>query len=106
MGFLTTPFPQPRLSPSALALRVLFAAAMSAASIGIACEALFLTHTSRLVSLLLEPFSLLLVPGLLIAFVTAGTSDFSPILVLRVSSVFYFLLFLVLALRWRRVHTP
>ena len=106
MGRLTSPVPKPRLSPLAVALRVGFAAALSAAILAVSCAALFVTHTPRIVSLLLEPFSLLLVPGLLIAFLAAGTSDFSPILVLRVSSVFYFLLFLLLALRRRRVHTP
>ncbi len=88
---------------SAFALRLLLCALLTSAVIGIAYAALFVTTAPAPVSLLAEPFSLLLTPGLLIALAIAGHHDFSPSTVLLASAIFYFVLFF--AVLSRRTHT-
>ena len=82
-----------RLATSALLTSVLVA---------VAAEGLFVTSAPRLVSLLVEPFSLLLMPGLVVAVVLAGPHDFSPLSVVCIAAVFYFGFFFWALTRWAR----
>ena len=52
-------------------------------------SALYVTSAPAWVSLLVEPFSLLLLPGLMVALVTSGSHDFAPEAVIAVSAAFY-----------------
>lgn len=70
--------------------RVLLSAVLSAVVVAVATEAMFVTTAPKLVSLLVEPFSLLLMPGLVAAILIAGPHDFSPGSVVFISAVFYF----------------
>jgi uncharacterized membrane protein YoaK (UPF0700 family) len=54
-----------------------------------AAGALYVTSGPRWVSLLVEPVSLILLPGLVIALATSGSHDFPPEVVLAVSAAFY-----------------
>jgi hypothetical protein len=80
---------------------MLFAAVGLTAVLMIAAAAgLYVAASPAWVSLLLEPFSLLLMPGLVIALVTAGSHDFAPDVVIAVSAAFY-AGFVYAALLWR-----
>jgi hypothetical protein len=56
-----------------------------------ATASLYLTAAPKWISLLLEPLSLLLLPGLVLAMVAAGKQDFSPEVVVEAAAVFYLL---------------
>ena len=73
--------------------RVAWSLLAAAALVSLATVAIFATAQSALVSLLIEPFSLLLLPGLLISLAAAGPHDFDSRLVVLASFVWYFLLF-------------
>ena len=73
--------------------RVLLSAAITALLLLVATEAMFVTTAPRLVSLLVEPFSLLLMPGLIVAIALAGAHDFTPGSVVFIAAVFYFAFF-------------
>ena len=79
--------------------RVLVSSVITAAAVSIATAAMFVTTAPKLVSLLVEPFSLLLMPGLVVAIIIAGPHDFSPGSVVFISAVFYFAFF-YWALTW------
>jgi hypothetical protein len=69
--------------------RLAISALLTAVLIAVATEGMFVTSAPRLVSLLVEPFSLLLMPGLVVAVILAGPHDFSPISVVWIAAVFY-----------------
>ena len=89
-------------------LRILLAAILSAGVTAAASGAVFVTTAPALVSLLVEPVSLLLIPGLLVAMILANatkpfhhaggkepTHDFTPQAVVAGALLFYFAFFLV-----------
>ena len=99
----------PALTARALARHLLSAALLTAILLALASAALDLTTAPALVSLLVEPFSLLLMPGMLISIAIAGRHDeVSARAVLIASACFYFVAFsLLLAHRSRtaRAHS-
>ena len=93
----------PATPPQTVARRVLLSALLTTALLACACAALFVTAAPAALSLLIEPVSLLLTPGLLLALAIAGHHDFAATHVIVGSAVFYFAFFYaVLALRARR----
>jgi hypothetical protein len=79
--------------------RSLWAMLCAVILVGVASAANFLTTAPEALSLLFEPFSLLLMPGLLTSFALAGPHDYSIDTVLVASVVFY-ALFFYFALTW------
>ena len=79
--------------------RVLLSAAITALLLYLATEAMFVSTAPKLVSLVVEPFSLLLMPGLVVAIILAGPHDFTPGSVLFIAAMFYFAFF-YWALTW------
>lgn len=75
------------------ATRLLLAAVCTSALMALAITGVFLTTVPQWVNLLFEPFSLLLMPGLVVSVLAAGPHDFSPYVVAWVSAGFYFLVF-------------
>ena len=73
---------------------------LSLALTALAAQATLVTRTPPLVSLLVEPFSLLLLPGVVIAIVIASPRDFSLNVALEATVLLYTLL-LYLVLVWR-----
>lgn len=69
--------------------RVVWAAFLTAALVSVATAGMFVTSAPKLVSLLLEPFSLLLMPGLVVAVILSGPHDFSPGSVVFIAAIFY-----------------
>jgi hypothetical protein len=70
--------------------RYFLAASLAAMALVMAgTAALYVTSAPAWVSLLVEPFSLLLLPGLMVALVTSGSHDFAPEAVFAVSVAFY-----------------
>jgi len=67
--------------------------------VGTAIAANFLTTAPKSISLILEPISLLLMPGLVVSILTAGPHDYSPLTVAGVSLLFYAIFFYA-ALHW------
>ena len=57
--------------------------------VGTAIAANFLTTAPKSISLILEPISLLLMPGLVVSILTSGPHDYSPYSVAAVSLLFY-----------------
>ena len=98
--------------PSArtLAPRLLLAALLTAALLAAGSAALFVTSAPAAISLLLEPFSLLLTPGMLIAVAVYGShDDASANAVLVASGCFYFVVLSVILARRpppKRPHRP
>jgi hypothetical protein len=81
------------------ARRLLAATALASVLMIAATAALHVSSAPKWASLLLEPFSLLLMPGLVIALATSGSHDFGPDVVIAVSAAFY-VGFLYAALLW------
>ena len=79
--------------------RVLLSAAITAVLLYVATQAMFVTTAPKIISLIVEPFSLLLMPGLVVAILLAGAHDFTPGSVLFVAAIFYFAFF-YWALTW------
>ncbi len=67
----------------------------------VACAGLFVSTEREIVALTVEPFSLLLMPGLLVALIVADQHDFSAHIVLVASACFYGVFFYVALSRWR-----
>ncbi len=78
---------------SAIALRLLLSAFCSCALVAVAVSALFVTSAPESISMLTEPVSLLLMPGLMIAMLSANLHDYSPFVVIQGSLIFYCVLF-------------
>ena len=97
MGLTTS---KSRLRTSALHL--LLSACLTAATMAVAYAALFVTTTPALVSLVVEPFSLLLLPGLLVSFAIGSHHDPSAGAVLLGAASFYLLLFYAVLARRER----
>ncbi len=76
-----------------LLVRTLLATLYAVILIGLSVAGIFFTAAPEFVSLLAEPFSLLLMPGLLVSLVVAGPHDYSPIIVLFVSLACYTVFF-------------
>ncbi len=74
-----------------LAFRLLLSAFVAAVLLGVACSGMFVAMAPRLLSESVEPLSLLLLPGLVFAIVSAGPHDFQPETVLKASALFWFL---------------
>ena len=87
---------------SAFALRVLIAATAAALVVGMASAGLLFSTAPERISLILEPMSLMLMPGLLFGIYEAGPHDLNPKVILWASGVFYFLFFLVVLEWWAR----
>ena len=85
---------------AAFMLRLVLAGVFTAAVIGIASFGLLFATAPEWASLIFEPLSLLLMPGLGIAMALSGPHDLEPSVVVTASIVVYFLLFLGL-LEWR-----
>ncbi len=62
---------------------------LAAAIVALASSAMYVTTAPPLVSLLVEPFSLLLLPGLVVAMIAAGPHDFTAHSVLLWSLLIY-----------------
>jgi hypothetical protein len=87
---------------SAFGLRMLIAAAAAALVIGMASAGLLFSTAPERISLIFEPMSLMLMPGLLFGIYEAGPHDLNPKVILWASGVFYFLFFLVVLEWWAR----
>ncbi len=74
-----------------LALRLLLSALAAAVVVAIAYSGMFVAMAPRLISESVEPLSLLLLPGLFVAIVSAGPHDFQPAIVVKISALFWFL---------------
>ncbi len=72
-------------------LHLLLAALTAALIMGIGLSGMLVAMAPRLLSECVEPLSLLLLPGLFIAIVSAGTHDFLPEVVVRAAAIFWFL---------------
>ena len=83
-----------------LMLRLVLAGAAAAAIVGVGSAGLLFTTGPEWASLLFEPVSLLLLPGLLVGIVLASPHDLDPHVVMNGTIVFYFLLFWAV-LEWR-----
>ena len=100
-----------RLPPRPLAglvlRRLVYASLLSALLLAVACTALFVTSAPAAISLLVEPFSLLLVPGLLMAVAVTGShADVSASVILGTSATFYFCLFYIVLSRFQTRSQP
>ncbi len=73
--------------------RVLLAAAATALLLYVSTQAMLVTTAPKIVSLLVEPFSLFLLPGLVVAVLLAGAHDFTPGAVLFIAAIFYMAIF-------------
>lgn len=82
--------------------RLAISAMLTACLVTLAAEAMFVTSSPKLVSLLVEPFSLLLMPGLVVAVIVAGPHDFSPLGVVSLTAAFYFGFFYWALTYWAR----
>ena len=69
------------------------AALLTAVLVSVATAAMYVTSAPSFISLLVEPFSLLLMPGLVVAVILAGAHDFTPGSVLFIASAFYLVFF-------------
>ncbi len=69
--------------------RAILALLLAAAIVALASAALYVTSAPPVVSLLVEPISLLLLPGLLVALVAAEPHDFTAMSVLVWSMLVY-----------------
>ena len=78
----------------ALMLRVVAAGVATAVVIGLGSVALLFVRAPAWLSLIFEPVSLLLLPGMMISMKHAGPHDLDPILILKSSVAFYFTFFL------------
>ncbi len=85
---------------SAVLIRIFQATLCASILVAIASAANFLTTAPKFISLLFEPLSLLLIPGLLASLLVAGPHDYNPLLVFQVSLVFYIVVF-YWGLNWR-----
>ncbi len=90
---LTEPASRPRLFRHLrnAVLHLLLAALTTAVIMGIAITGMLVATAPRLLSEIVEPLSLLLLPGLFFAIASAGTHDFLPEVVVKAAAVFWFL---------------
>jgi hypothetical protein len=96
MGAPRTRWLRLRLLVARAALSMLYSAVL----VGLAVATVFLTTEPPLLSYLLEPVSLLLLPGLMVSLMAAGAHDFNASTVLYASFVWY-IVFFYLLLTWR-----
>ena len=66
---------------------------LAAVLVSVATAAMYVTAAPKFVSLLIEPFSLLLMPGLVVAVILAGPHDFGPGSVVFIAAIFYCFVF-------------
>ena len=91
MGLAIAPHAKTRAAQ--ILTRAACAILCAALVVGAAMAANYLTTASKSISLLFEPVSLLLMPGLIVSILTAGPHDYSPHNVTIVSLAFYFVFF-------------
>jgi len=91
---------KPGRSFAGFGLRVLMASAATAVVVGLASAGLLFSTARESVSLVLEPMSLMLMPGLLFGLYQAGPHDLDPRVILGASVGFYFMFFFSV-LEWR-----
>jgi hypothetical protein len=84
----------------ALLLRLALAAALAGATVGIGSFGMLFSTGPEWQSLLFEPVSLLLLPGLLVGILVSGPHDLDPHIVLQGTIVLYFLFYWAV-LEWR-----
>ncbi len=90
-----------RLSPFlSLMLRIVLAGVAAALVVSLGSAAMLLSTGPEWASLLFEPVSLLLLPGLIVGLFHSGPHDLEPHVVMNGTIVLYFLLFWA-ALEWR-----
>lgn len=110
MGVVNLMGVSPLQAARVLARRLLFAALLTAVLLTLASAALSFTTAPAFVSLLIEPFSLLLTPGLLISLAIAGRhNEVSASAVLLASACLYFVAISLVLTRWsgrKRTHSP
>jgi len=80
--------------------RMLLAAIATAALVSMACAAMLLNTAPKWISLIFEPLSLFLLPGLAVDSLAVSPHDLDPTLVIEGCVVFYFLVFFGF-LQWR-----
>ena len=81
---------------ASFALRVLLAGVSTMVVVGVGSAAMLLNTVPEWLSLLFEPLSLLLLPGLLVGVVASGPHELVPQMILDSAVVFYFGVFLTL----------
>jgi hypothetical protein len=92
--------------PTTIPRRLALSALLTGALMYVACDAMYFTTAPKLISLLVEPFSLLLMPGLVVAIAFAGAHDFTPISVVCIAAAFYFGFFYCALWRVARAAQP
>lgn len=85
---------------AALMARIVLAGVIAAAIVGIGSGGLMFTTGPEWASLLFEPVSLVLLPGLFVGMFATGPHDLEPHVVMNGTIVFYFVLVWA-ALEWR-----
>jgi len=73
--------------------RLAWATIFTVVLVVVATAGMYLTSAPKYVSLLAEPFSLLLMPGLVLAVVLSGPHDFVPVDVVFIAAGFYLCFF-------------
>lgn len=77
-----------------VALRIALSAFFSLALVSLSLAGLFVTSAPEFISLLVEPFSLLLLPGVLLSIIPTGDHrDYPPDAAAYASLLFYFIVF-------------
>jgi cbb3-type cytochrome oxidase subunit 1 len=93
------------LSPIlSFALRLLYTAAATAVVVIVGGTAMLFNTAPEWISVIVEPLSLLLVPGLVAGMVESGPHSLDPSIIVDASVIFYFVVFFVFfeARAWRR----
>ena len=99
--FVPEEFGGRRLGPfAAFMARIVMAGVTAAAVVGIGSVGMLFTTGPEWASLLFEPISLLLLPGLLVGIIVSGPHDLDPHVVLQGTIILYFLFFWSV-LEWR-----
>jgi hypothetical protein len=76
-------------------VRVVLAGVATAVVVRLASVGMLVSTAPEWLSLILEPLSLLFLPGLLVGIVQSGPHDLAPAVVVQASVVIYFVLFLI-----------
>ena len=71
-------------------VHLLLAGITAASILGVGLSGMFVAMAPRIISEAVEPFSLLLLPGLFFAIASVGPHDFKPNTVVRAAAVFWF----------------
>jgi hypothetical protein len=85
---------------ASLMVRIVLTSLATAFVVFVASAAMLFVTAPEWLSLIFEPLSLLMAPGLIAGLFASGPHDLNPVLVVKGSIVFYFLSFFCL-LEWR-----